>query len=106
MPGLRRRADIVFGPTRVAVFVDGCFWHSCPTHATRPKANAAWWRTKLERNVERDRETDGELSNAGWVVLRFWEHDDPISAADITESAVRERRSDIGDPRRAPPEIL
>ena len=83
--GLRRRGDIVFTAARVCVFVDGCFWHSCPKHATRPKANAAWWAQKLERNVTRDRETDRRLESEGWTVVRVWEHDDPaIVAASIT----------------------
>jgi DNA mismatch endonuclease, patch repair protein len=79
--GLRREADIVFPRARVAIFVDGCFWHACPTHATWPKANAEFWKTKIERNRERDRETDARLRDAGWEVVRVWEHDDPVSSA-------------------------
>jgi DNA mismatch endonuclease, patch repair protein len=82
VPGLRSRADIIFGPARVAVYVDGCFWHSCPQHATRPKANAEWWEQKLTRNQERDRETDRALRENGWEVVRIWEHEDPTEAAD------------------------
>jgi len=70
----RRRADVVFESAKVAVFVDGCFWHSCPIHATSSKSNADWWRTKLEANRARDADTNRELRDAGWVVLRFWEH--------------------------------
>lgn len=81
VPGLRRQADIVFGPARVAVFVDGCFWHCCPDHATSPKANGAWWATKLAANVARDRDTDERLAAAGWAVVRVWEHEDPTAAA-------------------------
>jgi DNA mismatch endonuclease (patch repair protein) len=81
VPTLRRTADIVFSRTRVAVFVDGCFWHCCPEHGTKPKTNAAWWAEKLARNVERDRETDALLSDAGWRVLRIWEHEEPDAAA-------------------------
>src|SRR5262245_43057823 len=62
----RRRADLVFTRARVAVFVDGCFWHQCPIHSLAPKANAAWWREKLARNVQRDREVDSTLASAGW----------------------------------------
>jgi DNA mismatch endonuclease (patch repair protein) len=79
--GTRRRADLVFARSRVAVFVDGCFWHGCPVHGTWPKANAAWWREKIQSNVRRDRDTDAELAAAGWRVLRFWEHEDATTAA-------------------------
>lgn len=89
---MRSRADIVFGPTRVAVFVDGCFWHGCPAHASLPKNNRVWWQTKLERNVERDRRVDGELAEAGWAVIRAWEHDDPVEVADEIERIVDSRR--------------
>lgn len=78
---LRRRADIVFGPARVAVFVDGCFWHGCPKHATWPKANAEFWKAKIEGNIDRDRDTDRRLTSAGWTVVRAWEHVDPEEAA-------------------------
>ncbi|SMF19394.1 T/G mismatch-specific endonuclease [Cellulosimicrobium cellulans J34] len=76
----------MFPTARVAVFVDGCFWHSCPEHATQPKTNPEWWREKLARNVARDRATDNELLNAGWTVVRIWEHEDPVVAADRVES--------------------
>jgi DNA mismatch endonuclease (patch repair protein) len=75
----------------VAVFVDGCFWHSCPEHASWPKANADWWRRKLEANVRRDRLTDAALTDAGWLVIRIWEHESPVEAADRIERAVRAR---------------
>jgi DNA mismatch endonuclease, patch repair protein len=86
--GVRRRADIVFTARRIAVFVDGCYWHACPVHATWPTASAEWWRAKLEGNVRRDRDTDQRLAEAGWVSLRVWEHDDPMAAADRVESAL------------------
>jgi DNA mismatch endonuclease (patch repair protein) len=89
--GLRSRADVVFGPARVAVYVDGCFWHSCPEHGTRPKANAEWWEQKLKRNQERDAETDRVLREHGWEVVRIWEHEDPAEAASRVEAAVRSR---------------
>ena len=89
VPGLRSRADIVFGPARVAVYVDGCFWHSCPEHGTRPKANADWWERKLARNRERDRETDRALREHGWEVVRIWEHEKVLEAADRVEAALR-----------------
>jgi len=87
--GLRCRADVVFTRMRVAVFVDGCFWHACSEHASWPKANGGWWREKLEGNVRRDRANDYALEAAGWRVLRVWEHEDVASAADAIESLVR-----------------
>lgn len=92
LPGSRRRADIVFTAAMVAVFVDGCFWHRCPLHGTLPKANADWWLAKLDRNVERDRETDLLLVASGWQVLRFWEHEEPAAAAATIAGAVGARR--------------
>jgi DNA mismatch endonuclease, patch repair protein len=89
--GVRRRADIAFTSLRIAVFVDGCYWHACPVHATWPTASADWWRAKLEGNVRRDRDTDQRLAEADWISLRIWEHDNPIAAADRIESALRTR---------------
>lgn len=89
---LRRTADLVFPRARVAVFVDGCFWHACPDHGTWPKSNEQWWRQKLEANVARDRETDETLTAAGWIVIRAWEHEDPTEVADRVEQAVRTAR--------------
>lgn len=87
IPGLpRRRADVLLTRARIAVFVDGCFWHACPVHGTSPVANSVWWADKLATNVARDRATDAHLTELGWLVLRFWEHDDPDVAA---ESIVR-----------------
>lgn len=88
LPKLRRRADIVFSGPKVAVFVDGCFWHACPVHVTWPAANADWWRRKLEQNQARDRDTDRQLADAGWRVIRIWEHETSDSAADRVEAAV------------------
>ncbi|MFC4604018.1 DNA mismatch endonuclease Vsr [Rhodococcus kronopolitis] len=85
LPGLRRRADLVFPTARVAVFVDGCFWHRCPVHGTAPKNNAGWWAEKLDANVVRDRDTDARLAAAGWRVVRVWEHQDPVTAADAVD---------------------
>jgi DNA mismatch endonuclease, patch repair protein len=87
--GRRRRADIAFTARRIAVFVDGCYWHACPVHGTWPAASSEWWRAKLEGNVRRDRDTDQRLAEAGWISLRFWEHDDPVAAADRVESVLR-----------------
>jgi DNA mismatch endonuclease (patch repair protein) len=97
LPGLRSRADIVFGPARVAVYVDGCFWHSCPEHGTRPKTNAGWWARKLDRNQQRDRETDRLLMTHGWTVIRVWEHEDPVAGADRIAATVRaQQRPGLG----------
>lgn len=89
---LRRRADIVFASARVAVFLDGCFWHGCPKHGTWPKANADWWRTKIRRNQQRDTDTDKLLAANGWRVVRVWSHDDPVRAAVRIVALVRRRR--------------
>ena len=88
LPGMRRRADLVFPRHRVAVYVDGCFWHGCPQHATFPKNNAEWWAAKLAANVQRDRDTDERLQTAGWTVVRVWEHEDPITAATRVEAVL------------------
>jgi DNA mismatch endonuclease (patch repair protein) len=80
IPSLRRRADIVFTKSRVAVQVDGCFWHSCPEHGTEPASNAEWWRTKLAAVRTRDTDTDRRFAEAGWDVVRVWEHE-PIQSA-------------------------
>lgn len=82
LAGTRRRADIVFPRSKIAVYVDGCFWHQCPEHGTMPRTNREWWTTKLDRNVERDRDTDAKLLTAGWRVIRIWEHQDPKRAAE------------------------
>lgn len=81
-----------FSRVRLAVFVDGCFWHACPAHATWPSNNAAWWRSKLEANVARDRDTDDALKDAGWAVVRVWEHELADSAAARVIEAVKSRR--------------
>lgn len=80
LPGVRRRADVAWVGRRVAVFVDGCFWHACPEHGNSPRTNSDYWAPKLRRNVERDRETDRLADAAGWSVVRVWEHEDPADA--------------------------
>lgn len=77
----RRVADIVFSGQRVVVFVDGCFWHGCPLHATWPKQNAEFWRAKIIANQDRDRDTDARLTACGWTVMRVWAHEQPSEAA-------------------------
>lgn len=96
VPGLpRRRADITFTRARLAVFVDGCFWHRCPEHATDPATRGVWWEQKLNRNVARDRETEEHLRDLGWMVMRFWEHEDMARAARLVARALsRERGAD------------
>jgi DNA mismatch endonuclease (patch repair protein) len=89
---VRREADVLFGPAKVAVFVDGCFWHGCPEHATWPKTNADFWRAKIEGNRRRDRDTDERLASAGWLAVRVWEHEDPIQAAARVRALVAARR--------------
>ena len=92
VPGVRRRADIVFSREQVAVFVDGCFWHACPVHGSRPRMNSEYWEAKLTRNKARDRETNEFLRSAGWVVVRVWEHEDPAKAAARVRRQVLRRR--------------
>lgn len=92
LPDLRRTADLVFRPAKVAVFVDGCFWHRCPEHGGTPKSNTDYWVRKLERNADRDRDTDARLGSAGWLVIRIWEHEDPAAAAERVARRVVQRR--------------
>lgn len=99
--GVRREADIVFGPARVAVFVDGCFWHGCPVHATWPKSNAEFWRTKIEGNRRRDLDTDARLAEAGWLAVRIWEHERADEAAVRVLALVASRRASARPPARA-----
>lgn len=93
----RRVADIAFPGIKIAVFVDGCYWHGCPQHATWPKHNAEFWRQKIETNRLRDADTNSRLLNAGWTVLRFWEHQSPIEAAETVAQTVAMAK------RHAPP---
>jgi DNA mismatch endonuclease (patch repair protein) len=81
VPGVRRRPDIVFGSARMAVFVDGCFWHGCPRHGTMAKSNRRFWEGKILANKVRDTDTNRRLRAAGWRVVRVWEHEDPRRAA-------------------------
>ena len=90
--GVRRKVDIVFPSARVAVFVDGCFWHGCPRHGTSPKSNAAFWTEKIEANQIRDEDTNLRLAADGWKVIRVWEHEDPATAAKRIHRSVEARR--------------
>lgn len=91
LANLNRRADLVFIRAKVAVFVDGCYWHGCPEHGTTAKTNAAYWTPKIQRNRERDAETNRLLRAAGWVVLRAWEHEDADDVAALIMKTVKAR---------------
>ena len=91
LPALRREADIVFPRAKVAVFVDGCWWHGCPDHGGRAKRNGAFWDDKIEANRVRDLDTDERLAAEGWLSVRVWEHQPPSLAAINVEEAVRDR---------------
>ncbi|PZE88861.1 very short patch repair endonuclease [Curtobacterium sp. MCBD17_008] len=99
----RARADLVFPRARVAVFVDGCFWHWCEEHAHLPKANAELWRTKLLANRQRDAWHDAVLRSEGWRVIRVWEHDDVQTAADTIEATLDRWYRITGGARQRPP---
>jgi DNA mismatch endonuclease, patch repair protein len=87
----RRRAEVPLRGAEIAVFVDGCFWHSCPEHSHLPKTNTNWWRLKFRGIARRDRDTDEQITAAGWLVVRVWEHQDADVAARAIELLVRER---------------
>jgi DNA mismatch endonuclease (patch repair protein) len=93
------RPDVVFTRARLAVFVDGCFWHCCPEHGNVPRANIDYWRLKLARNVTRDQTVDAALTTAGWQVLRAWEHEDP---SDIADRVVRTYTEGLRSSRMPP----
>jgi DNA mismatch endonuclease (patch repair protein) len=89
--GTTRSIDIAFLGPRVAVFVDGCFWHGCPLHGTQAKSNSEWWRQKIEANRERDRDTNARLESLGWKVIRIWEHEALVDAVAHIKSEVSHR---------------
>lgn len=94
VPGLPRRSiDIAFTRMRLAVFVDGCFWHGCPEHGTSPRSNSEWWGAKLAANRSRDEDTTRWLEGSGWVVLRFWEHEPPVDVSRAILDAHRRTES-------------
>lgn len=104
VPGNRRRSiDVAFTRAKVAVFVDGCFWHGCPEHGSQPTANKGWWEAKLQANTARDRDTDRLLAEAGWRVLRIWEHASASEAADIVAAALHETEAASGPGSSSPP---
>ena len=87
--GVRRTVDIAFPGVKIAVMVDGCFWHGCPQHRRPPKTHADYWETKIERNMARDHETTQLLQDAGWQVIRVWEHESTQQIADAVQQAVQ-----------------
>lgn len=102
VPGTRREIDVAFIGARVAVFVDGCFWHGCPEHGSIPKSNAEWWASKIAENAARDADTTRRLEALGWRVVRVWEHESPYDAARSVCAFIGEARLDAGadrDPR-------
>ncbi|MFY7064677.1 very short patch repair endonuclease [Nocardiopsis changdeensis] len=92
LKGVRRRADVIFPKDKVAIFVDGCFWHGCSQHLRPAKKNAEAWAAKIEGNKVRDADTNELLRAAGWTVIRFWEHEDSKRAADTVEQVLRRLR--------------
>ena len=100
-PDCRCRADVVFPTERIAVFVDGCFWHRCPDHGVQPDDEPVYWRAKLDRNVARDRENDEASTAAGWEVVRVWEHETPQLAAERIARLVSDSDDiSLGQPAR------
>lgn len=91
LPDLNRRADLVFTRAKVAVFIDGCYWHGCAEHGTVARMNADYWKSKIQRNRERDAETDTVLTERGWVSVRIWEHETVTAAAEKVLAVVRSR---------------
>ncbi|HVE45972.1 MAG TPA: very short patch repair endonuclease [Acidimicrobiales bacterium] len=90
---VRVRPDVVFPRVRVAVFVDGCWWHRCPVHGREPERNLDYWTPKFERNILRDRRVDAALEADGWTVIRIWEHESAGDGADLVETVIhREAR--------------
>jgi DNA mismatch endonuclease (patch repair protein) len=90
IPEIRRRADIVFTKVRVAIFIDGCFWHGCPEHGrTTFNHNADYWPNKIATNIARDEDTNSRLREAGWTVMRFWEHEEANAVVEAIRDAVR-----------------
>jgi DNA mismatch endonuclease (patch repair protein) len=87
--------DIVFPRVRLAIFVDGCFWHGCPEHGNQPKLNTGYWTEKLRRNMARDAVVNAELVDAGWTVMRVWEHEDVREAAVVIERSYRRIRAQL-----------
>jgi DNA mismatch endonuclease (patch repair protein) len=103
IPGLRRTADVLFTRVKVAVFIDGCFWHGCPTHYRAPRSNNQYWEAKLGRNRRRDAEISETLRETGWTELRFWSHEDPIEVAERIHQAICAAKNDSREAHRKQP---
>jgi DNA mismatch endonuclease (patch repair protein) len=95
VPTLRRTADIVFTKQKIAVFIDGCFWHACPQHYVLPRTNVEYWSPKIQRNLNRDANTNQQLRAAGWIVARYWSHRSPEDIAARVIELVQAARSDV-----------
>ena len=95
-PSLRRTVDIAFTRLKLAVFVDGCFWHGCPEHGTEPKTNVDFWNSKIQATQKRDAETNVALEKLGWTVLRFWEHEDAVEAARRVWDSAKAIQANLG----------
>lgn len=93
IPNMRRRADIVIRSAKLAVFVDGCFWHGCPLHWKPPKQHSEWWEAKVAANIRRDKDTTALVEDAGWMVIRAWEHEDATIVAARIADVLYERQS-------------
>jgi len=91
----RRVADLAFTKLKIAVFVDGCFWHGCPEHASWPKSNSEFWLQKIEANRARDADTDAKLKEIGWTVIRIWEHECPEMAANAIKTIIDDKRNEV-----------
>jgi DNA mismatch endonuclease (patch repair protein) len=94
------RIDVAFPRLKVAIFIDGCFWHCCPEHGSQPRTNAQYWQPKLERNVLRAAQVNSGLSELGWLVIRAWEHEEPMAVAARIRLTINERRADLVNARR------
>lgn len=98
LPRLNRTADLLFTKAKIAVFVDGCYWHGCPQHHTVAKTNAKFWADKVDTNRRRDRETTALLEEEGWLVIRVWEHEPMEEAAAMLYNAWKQRCSAMNGP--------
>src|SRR5262249_30052850 len=98
LTGVRVTADLIFRPAKVAVFMDGCFWHGCLEHGTHVATNSTYWAAKISRNQQRDARVNELLTQAGWLVIRVWEHESAHEAALRVAAIVRDRRSHLCKP--------